>query len=119
MDRRWTSWLHAEGDLAERDGVAWRDCHRLLVLEPFAVMKCAVARSEVADAQSRVVDLKLGVATRDRRVEDRDVAGWRTSNNELHPGAQLVLLKTIGAREPVPHESWHCCWNMERERRLA
>ena len=111
--------LHSEGNLAERDRVTRHQRDRLLVLEPLAIVEGAVTRAKIADAKSRLIDLQLGVTPRNRWIEDRDVTGWCTPDDELHAGAQLVLLKTVSARKPVPHQSWHCRWNMEREAKLA
>jgi hypothetical protein len=82
-------------------------------------VKGAVARAEVANAQARFVNLQLGVPTRDRGIEDGDVAGWSTPDDELHTRAQLVLLQTIRARQSVPHRTWHRSLNMQPTGGLA
>ena len=115
MKSRWTERLHPEGNLAKGDGVARRQRHRLRVFESGSVVKRPVARAEIAHSQAIAVDLQLGVLARYRRIEDGDVAGRSTPDDELYACAQLVLLKPVGARQPVPHYTWHCRWNMASE----
>jgi hypothetical protein len=99
------SGLDPQRAAADPQRVARRERHRLL--DPAAVDEGAVARPEIADLDLAVDLLQVGMASRDLRVVEREVAGVVTADHEAAVGPDLD--PAIGGGTGEDDQLGHLC----------